>query len=232
MLSTVCRTAFNARPAMRRVALISPGDYARRTIHASATLRLDYYDEIMVDHNNLRDLHSRFVAAYNKKNEEEMTRIAHTLIREAALHSDGEELSIYKVLDQKGLQEFSEKDREDHQKVKQALKHVDSNSISTLGIMEYANAVERACQLLFTHADEEEKVHYKKLSSTLSDTERANLAVEFLKARSMAPTRPHPSAPQHGGLGQKLMGGMAKPIDAAVNAMRDHVPLKYEHASI
>ncbi|CAE6517754.1 unnamed protein product [Rhizoctonia solani] len=232
MLSTVCRAALNARSAMHRAALLGPGDYARRTIHASATLRLDYYDEIMVDHKNLRDLHSRFIAAYNKKNEEEMTRIAHTLIREAALHSDGEELSIYKVMDKKGLREFSEKDREDHQKVKQALKHVDSNSISTLGIMEYANAVERACQLVFTHADEEEKVHYKKLSSTLSDTEKANLAVEFLKARSMAPTRPHPSAPQHGGLGQKLTGGMAKPIDAAANAMRDHVPLKYEHASL
>ncbi|CAE6439058.1 unnamed protein product [Rhizoctonia solani] len=232
MLSTVCRAAFHARPTMRRVALLGPGDYVRRTIHASATLRLDYYDEVMVDHNNLRDLHSRFVAAYNKKNEEEMTSIANTLIREAAVHSDGEELSIYKVLDQKGLTEYSEKDREDHQKVKQALKHVDSNSISSLGIMEYANAVERACQLLFTHADEEEKVHYKKLSSALSNSEKANLAVEFLKARNMAPTRPHPSSPQHGGLGQKLMGGMAKPIDAAANAMRDHVPLRYEHASI
>ncbi|KAH7318903.1 hypothetical protein B0J17DRAFT_686152 [Rhizoctonia solani] len=232
MIPRVYRAAFIARPAMRRVALTGPGAYAHRAIHVSAALRLDYFDEIMVDHNNLRDLHSRFVAAYEKKNEEEMTSIANTIIREAALHSDGEELSIYKVLDQKGLHEFSEKDREDHQKVKQAMKHVDSNSISSLGIMEYANAVERACQLLFTHAEEEEKVHYKKLSSSLSDTERANLAIDFLKARSMAPTRPHPSAPQHGGLGQKMMGGMAKPVDAAVNAMRDHVPLKHEHASI
>ncbi|CAE6441641.1 unnamed protein product [Rhizoctonia solani] len=232
MISRFCRAAFVARPAMRRVALPGPGDYGRRAIHASAALRLDYFDEIMVDHNNLRDLHSRFVAAYERKNEEEMTSIANTIIREAALHSDGEELSVYKVLDQKGLHELSEKDREDHQKVKQAMKHVDSNSISSLGIMEYANAVERACQLLFTHAEEEEKVHYKKLSSSLSDTERANLAIDFLKARGMAPTRPHPSAPQHGGLGQKLMGGMAKPVDAAANAMRDHVPLKYEHASI
>ena len=45
---------------------------------------------IQVDHKNLRDLHSRFIAAYEKKNEEEMTRISHTFIREAALHSDGE----------------------------------------------------------------------------------------------------------------------------------------------
>ncbi|CEL54222.1 putative hemerythrin-like protein C869,06c OS=Schizosaccharomyces pombe (strain 972 / ATCC 24843) GN=SPAC869.06c PE=3 SV=1 [Rhizoctonia solani AG-1 IB] len=232
MISRVCRATFNARLAIPQATLRGPGDYFRRSIYASTALRLDYFDEVMVDHNNLRDLHSRFIAAYEKKNEEEMTRISHTFIREAALHSDGEELSIYKTLDQKGLNEYSEKDREDHQKVKQALKHIDSNSISSLGIMEYANAFERAAQLLFTHADEEEKVHYKKLSSALSDTERANLAIEFLKARSMAPTRPHPSAPQHGGLGQKLMGGMAKPVDAAVNAMRDHVTLKYEHASI
>ncbi|QRW20544.1 Hemerythrin HHE cation binding domain [Rhizoctonia solani] len=232
MISRLCRTAINVHSPLPQAALRGPGDYFRRSLHASTSLRLDYFDEVMVDHNNLRDLHSRFITAYEKKDESEMTRISNTIIREAALHSDGEELSIYKVLDQKGLREYSEKDREDHQKVKQALKHVDSSSISSLGIMEYADAVERACQLLFTHAEEEEKIHYKKLSSILSDTEKANLAVRFLKSRNMAPSRPHPSSPQHGGPGQMVMGGMAKPIDAAVNAMRDHVSLKYEHASI
>jgi hypothetical protein len=42
----------------------------------------------------------------------------------------------------------------------------------------------------------------------LTEAEKANLAKDFLNARKMAPSRPHPSSPQHGGMGQMLMGGM------------------------
>jgi len=197
-----------------------------------STHSLDYYNEIMVDHNNMRDLHKRFVAAYKSKDEKLMNDIANTIVHEAALHSDGEELSIYKVLDKHDLHDAAEQDRAEHQQVKQAMAHIDSSSISSLGIDEYANAVEKACQLLFQHAEEEENTHYKQLSAKLSQSEKADLARDFLKAREMAPSRPHPSAPQGGGIGQKLMGTMAKPVDAAVSAGRTFVDLKHQHADI
>ncbi|CAE6422493.1 unnamed protein product [Rhizoctonia solani] len=189
---------------------------------------LDYYNEIMIDHNNVRDLHKRFIAAYKNKNEDLMNNIANTIVHEAALHSDGEELSIYKVLDAHGLHDAAEKDREEHQQVKQAMSHVDSNSVSSLGIDEFANAVERACQMFIKHAEDEENIQYKQLSAKLSTEEKAKLAGDFLRAREMAPSRPHPSAPQDGGIGQKIM---AKPADAAVTAARSLVDLKYQHAS-
>jgi hypothetical protein len=44
----------------------------------------------------------------------------------------------------------------------------------------------------------------------LSTEEKASLAKDFLKAREMAPSRPHPSAPQHGGAGQKIMGTLGE----------------------
>ncbi|ELU39494.1 hypothetical protein AG1IA_06476 [Rhizoctonia solani AG-1 IA] len=159
-----------------------------------------------VDHNNVRDLHKRFIAAYKNKDEDLMNNIANTIVHEAALHSDGEELSIYKVLDAHGLHEAAEKDREEHQQVKQAMSHVDSNSVSSLGIDEFANAVEKACQLFIQHAEASLNLSYKQLSAKLSIEEKASLAKDFLKAREMAPSRPHPSAPQHGGVGQKIMG--------------------------
>jgi len=190
---------------------------------------LDYYDEIMVDHNNIRDLHKRFVAAHKSKDEDLMNNIANTIVREAALHSDGEELSIYKVLDSHGLHEDAEIDRAAHQTLKKAFSHVDSNSIKSLGVDEFANAVDNACKLLFQHAEEEETVHYKQLSAKLTDAEKSSLAVDFLKARDMAPSRPHPSSPQTGGVAQKLMGTMAKPGDAAINRMRTFVELKHQH---
>ncbi|KAJ1305566.1 hypothetical protein OPQ81_000566 [Rhizoctonia solani] len=192
---------------------------------------LDYYNEILVDHNNVRDLHKRFIAAYKNKDEDLMNNIANTIVHEAALHSDGEELSIYKVLDAHGLHNAAEKDREEHQQVKQAMQRVDSNSVSSLGIDEFANAVEHACQLFIKHAEDEENVQYKELSAKLSTEEKAVLAKDFLKAREMAPSRPHPSAPQHGGATQKLMGALAKPTDAAITATRSLVDLKYQHSS-
>ncbi|CAE6528899.1 unnamed protein product [Rhizoctonia solani] len=192
---------------------------------------LDYYNEILVDHNNVRDLHKRFIAAYKNKDEELMNNIANTIVHEAALHSDGEELSIYKVLDTHGLHDAAEKDREEHQQVKQAMAHIDSNSVSSLGIDEFANIVERACQLFIQHAEDEENNQYKQLSAKLSNEEKAALAKDFLKAREMAPSRPHPSAPQGGGVGQKIMGTLSKPADAAVTAARSLVDLNYQHAS-
>ncbi|KAG9120539.1 hypothetical protein FRC07_003928 [Ceratobasidium sp. 392] len=191
---------------------------------------LDYYNEIMVDHNNVRDLHKRFTEAHRSRDEKLMNDIANTIVHEAALHSDGEELSIYKVLDKHDLHDAAEKDRAEHQQVKQAMSHVDSNSVSSLGIDEYANAVEKACRLFIQHAENEENVQYKQLSTELTEAEKADLARDFLKAREMAPSRPHPSAPQGGGIGQKLMGTMAKPVDAAISSMRDFVDLKYKHA--
>ncbi|QRV78057.1 hemerythrin-like protein [Ceratobasidium sp. AG-Ba] len=230
MLARFTRSSFvlrsTAPPRLTTLPHLHPRTFASTTSMAS----LDYYNEILVDHNNVRDLHQRFTQAYKNKDEKLMNDIANTIVHEAALHSDGEELSIYKVLDKHGLHDAAEKDREEHQQVKQAMSHVDSSSISSLGIDGYAAAVEKACKLFLQHAEDEENVQYKQLSAKLTSEDKASLAKDFLKARAMAPSRPHPSAPQDGGVGQKLMGTMAKPVDAAVSAARNFVDLKYQHA--
>lgn len=64
-----------------------------------------------------------------------------------------QELSIYKVLDAHGLHDAAEKDREEHLQVKKAMSYIDSNSVSSLGMDEFANAVEKACQLFIEHAE-------------------------------------------------------------------------------
>ena len=64
-----------------------------------------------------------------------------------------QELSIYKMMDQNGLSNVAEKDREDHQQVKQAMAGIDSNGISTVGLDEYCKRVVEACQLFLHHAE-------------------------------------------------------------------------------
>ncbi|CAE6450421.1 unnamed protein product [Rhizoctonia solani] len=135
-------------------------------------------------------------------------------------------------MDENNLHDSSENDRAAHQVMEEAFKHVDSNSIATLGIEGYADAFQRACKTLFQHAEEEENDHYKKLSAVLTPLQRSELATEYLKARSRSPSRLHPSSPHSGGLGQTLMHKIVKPVDDVVNKSRDHVPLKYQHAYV
>ncbi|CAE6480638.1 unnamed protein product [Rhizoctonia solani] len=227
MLSRFPRPLFNSR-----LATFGPRGLNGRFIHPSASSRLDYFEEIMVDHNNFRDLHARFISAYDKRDQDEMTKIANTLVREVSLHAISEEISIYKALDENNLHDCSENDRAAHRVMKEAFKFVDSNSIATLGMDKYADAFQRACQALFQHAKEEENDHYQKLSAVLTAPQRSDLAVDYLKARRIVPSRPHPAAPDGGGLGQKIVGAIVKPVDAAIHGMKDHVPLKYEHSRI
>ncbi|CEL54223.1 hypothetical protein RSOLAG1IB_11621 [Rhizoctonia solani AG-1 IB] len=154
------------------------------------------------------------------------------MVREVSLHSDSEELSIYRAMSENELHHCAEDDQAAHRVMKEAFKHVDSSSVSKLGIYGYAEAVQRACEVLFKHAEEEERDHYKKLSSILDPLERSHLATDFLKARSASASRPHPSAPQGDGIGQRLMEKMVKRVDSVINKARNDVPLKYQRAYV
>lgn len=66
---------------------------------------LDVTHEIQLDHDNVRDLYSRFKTATDKA---QKWAIANTLICEMAIHSDAEELSVYKEYARLGLGEDAE----------------------------------------------------------------------------------------------------------------------------
>lgn len=60
----------------------------------------------------------------------------------------------------------------------------------------------------------------------------AQEARSFLKSRTVVPTRPHPAAPQSGGMAQQAAGMMSKPADETVNAMRKFVEIKFVHPAM
>lgn len=158
--------------------------------------------------------------------------VANTIIHEAAVHSDAEELSIYKIMDQHGMKQIAEKDRNEHQQVKQAMADLSAHSIKDVGIEVYTKRVVEACQLFLHHAEEEENDQLPRLVKELSEKDHSKAVEDFLQARKMAPTRPHPSAPQSGGMAQKAMGAMGKAADVAMDAGRNFVDLKYHHSEV
>ncbi|QRV92851.1 Hemerythrin HHE cation binding domain [Ceratobasidium sp. AG-Ba] len=193
--------------------------------------RLDYLDEIMVDHNNFRDLHARFLDAHRAGDDRLMNSIAKTLVREVSIHAVGEELSVYKIMDHHGLHDSADHSRDKHQALHNAFNEVDTNTTSSLGRERFAAAVTNACNILFGHAEEEEKDFYPKLSSILDADQRSKLAVEFLKARDYSPSHPHPAAPNTGGITEQAAALLVKPVDAITDMTRSFVKLKHKHAS-
>lgn len=228
------RTPFPIWRAAASVQCRAPVIYRRNMAGAAPrpeSRPLNYYDEIMVDHNNIRDLYSRFAVAYKDRNQGLMDSIANTMVYEVSLHTDGEERSIYKALDKYGLCDFATHDRRMHTQLKKALAYVDTNSVCSIGHDEFAEAVEKAYLLFIKHSEEEEREHFPKLSAKLNEDQKAQLARDFLAARELAPTRPHPAAPNTGGFAQRMMDSLLKPADGSITRMREHVSLKHHHGA-
>lgn len=57
------------------------------------------------------------------------------------------------------------------------------------------------------------------------------MARDFLKARSQVPTRPHPLAPQTGGIAQKAAGAQGRLHDKIIETLgrREFTDVKYKH---
>lgn len=200
--------------------------------------------EIKIDHDNIRDLYERLKKAYGSHDVEEVEALANTIVRETAIHGEAEELSIYPAMDKYGLRKEAEEDRHQHLEIKKRMHNVDSllgafssNKNDKAKLDELVQAASTAIEVLLNHAKEEEEKDLPRLQDLIkkgansdSDKEDNKLIKDFLKARKMAPTRPHPTASQSGGVAQAAMGAASKPLDAAIHTTRRLASLKYEHA--
>ncbi|KZP18685.1 hypothetical protein FIBSPDRAFT_828958 [Athelia psychrophila] len=187
--------------------------------------KLEITHEIKIDHDNVRDLWSRFQSA---NGDEERASIANTLIREMAIHSDAEEISVYNEYPKLGLGDAQQHSKEEHAQVKKLVYDADMSHPTTQG---YDDVLGKAVTAFVGHAQEEEDHDFPKIKAALSPEDSDKLARSFLKARNTVPTRPHPVAPQTGGIAQKAAGGVGSLHDKIVEKIggREFVDLKYTH---
>jgi len=190
-----------------------------------ATTKLDVTQEIKLDHDNVRDLWSRFQAATAR---EEKASIANTLIREMAIHGDAEEISIYNDYSKLGLPGTAEHNKEEHAEIKKLVYEADSASTKS---PDYDEVLRKAVLAFITHATEEETDQLPTIRAKLTPEDNDRLARDFLRARKMVPTRPHPAAPQTGGVAQKAAGALGSVHDKVVETLggREFVELKFQH---
>ncbi|KAI0702976.1 hypothetical protein C8T65DRAFT_655250 [Cerioporus squamosus] len=194
----------------------------------TATNMLDVCHEIKLDHDNVRDLFERYKATTNR---DEKATIANTLVREMAIHGDAEEVSVYNDYSTLGLGDTAAHNKEEHHEIKQLVYKADSTSVAS---PEYDEVITKAVTTFLTHAKEEEDEQHPIMRQKLSPQDNDKLARAFLKARKVVPTRPHPAAPQTGGVAQKAAGAVGALQDKVIEKAggREFAALKYTHPEI
>ncbi|PPR04198.1 hypothetical protein CVT24_010746 [Panaeolus cyanescens] len=150
--------------------------------------------------------------ARSRGNKDAQERWANQLQWTVARHAVGEELVVYPLLEQfygdRGL-EIANEDRADHQEVKEIL--YDMGSLSP-GTPRFDAALSTMMKHLRTHMDYEETDDLPLLEQALGEENSKETAKNFEKTKKLAPTRPHPAAPDRPPY-ENLAGFLAMPID-------------------
>jgi hypothetical protein len=153
-------------------------------------------------HDNVRELFSRYKSTTEF---EEKKRIASTLVREMAIHSDSEEISVYNLMLKKGFVAEIEQDKspsrsqtylllisriddsffwsrgtEEHAEVKRLVYDADTTHMKTAD--DYDAVLAKAVNAFIEHATEEENDQLPRLVAALSQEENT-VSPALLQAR-------------------------------------------------
>jgi len=141
--------------------------------------------------------------------------LADTAISELVRHAVAEEMYVYPAM-RKHLADGDkavEHDIEEHKELEQAMKQLESADVSSA---EFDTALRRLEALLADHVQDEEQEQFPELRARIPADELRELADKVETAKKLAPTRPHPGAP-NSELFHKLVG----PGVGLVDRLRD-----------
>ena len=139
-----------------------------------------------------------------------------SIVRELSIHDAIEKEYLYPTVREKvpsgdGLSDHS---IEEHNEVAETLLAIDK---ADNGSGEQKQLLARLITAVRAHVQEEETRIFPALRDASTPGELEELGGKLETAKSTAPTRPHPHAPDEG-LGTKLAGAMSAPLDKARDA--------------
>ncbi|KAF8953389.1 hypothetical protein BGZ52_011803 [Haplosporangium bisporale] len=165
-------------------------------------------EAIKRDHRELEDCYNNILDAVT---DDDKTRWQNQFTWELARHSVGEELIVYPAME-KHLpdgKEMADKDRKEHQKVKEQLYIFQNLKASD---PKFKPTIKALWTDLSEHIKEEEEHDLKLLEKALEEADSEELLQSFNRAKMFAPTRSHPSAPDKPPF-ENVAGLLAAPID-------------------
>jgi hemerythrin superfamily protein len=178
------------------------------------TVRTDAIDLLTAEHRKVESLFAEYEAATDPA---EQTKVVHRVVHDLAVHGEIEELLLYPRARQAlpDGESLADEAVEEHLAIKQTLNDLDSMTAEDEG---FADKMAELMREVRHHVEEEESDLFPKLREALTEEERAELGGALEAARTIVPTRPHPSAPT-GPIGKLA----ASPPVALVDRVRDAV---------
>ncbi|AGL17674.1 hemerythrin domain-containing protein [Actinoplanes sp. N902-109] len=117
-----------------------------------------------------------------------------TAISELVRHAVAEEMYVYPAM-KKHLpdgEKAVEHDTQEHKEIEVALKKLEGADVASA---EFASALQELDDLLADHIQDEENEQFPELRARIPREELVELAGKVETAKKLAPTRPHPGAP-------------------------------------
>jgi hemerythrin-like domain-containing protein len=172
----------------------------------------DVIDILTSDH---REVTALLTEIQSTTDPETRRDLADTVISELVRHAVAEEMYVYPAM-RKHLADGDkavEHDVEEHKEIEQALKKLEGADASSA---EFDTSIRELQELLADHIQDEETEQFPELRRRIPHEELTELAGKVETAKKLAPTRPHPSAPNNE-LFHKLVG----PGVGLVDRLRD-----------
>ncbi|KAE8363394.1 hemerythrin HHE cation binding domain-containing protein [Aspergillus caelatus] len=172
-------------------------------------------DAIKEDHRELEQYYDRITQSTDQ---DEQTRYQNLFTWELARHSIGEELVIYPAMEEHVAngKALAEKDRREHQSVKEQLKKFQNLKASDA---DFIPTIEALMKDLAPHIKEEETTDLPALEEALSPEDSEKLSKSFGRTKMFVPSRSHPSAPSKPPY-ETAVGLLTAPIDHLADLFR------------
>jgi hemerythrin-like domain-containing protein len=181
--------------------------------------RSDFIEMLIEDHSEAENMFSTIEHLNGQPRTpeklDELRERTNTLILKLVKHSVAEEECLYPMVRERLVNgdEIADTEIAEHALAEETMKQLDGLSPSNL---DYAKTVRTLAGQIREHVGTEEARLLPALGGELSQEERLRLGAQLERAKSMAPTHPHPSAPDRPPA-NKLLG----PGVAIVDRVRD-----------
>lgn len=184
------------------------------TESSSAASPEDAITLLMSDHREVERLYAEFQQA-GFENAERRQELANDIIRELSVHAIVEEMYLYPLTAEAVAngEELAEHSLEEHQEIKVQLDELDAMEAANQG---YDQKLGSVISTVSHHVEEEEGQLFPALRRAVDADRLQGAGEKMRRAKAVAPTRPHPTAPNTPP-GNKILG----PFAAIADKIRD-----------
>jgi hemerythrin superfamily protein len=174
----------------------------------------DVVDVLTADH---RDITALIAEIWTVRDPMMRRDLTDTVISELVRHAVAEEMYVYPAM-RNHLPDGDkavEHDTEEHKELEQAMKKLEGLEVAA---PEFDDTLRKLEEILADHVQDEEKEQFPQLRSRIPHDELVEMAGKVETAKKLAPTRPHPGAPN-----SELFHKIAGPGVGLVDRLRDMI---------